>query len=239
MSNKRNNCAEVISPDNKIYPCNLLKMLYLFAKGRWQHLQPLINYGQINFFSTKDEAPKAGFLFESHWKTLGYPAPDDSKFSQAHSTLCGCWRWLSDTATIDITERSIQSSRGLLPSTPLTGLGRGLRAHLIWYTSFREPSITLGHKLDSPWPSRRCLLLCIFEKASLSMQAGLQITAILLSQHKHNSGAGNASHQTWFTSRLLRRSLLLQNLFVLLFQAPRLAATCIYLSKLIFGYHTK
>lgn len=63
MSNKRNNRAEVISPDNKIYLCNLLKMLYLFAKGRWQHLQPLINYVQINFFSNKGRGtPNAGFL---------------------------------------------------------------------------------------------------------------------------------------------------------------------------------
>lgn len=93
MSNKRNNRAEVISPDNKIYLCNLLKMLYLFAKGRWQPLQPLINYVRINFPPTKDETPQRRFPLRAFERLSGYSAPGDSKFSQVHSILSERCLW--------------------------------------------------------------------------------------------------------------------------------------------------
>ena len=126
MSNKRNNREEVISPDNKIYLCNLLKMLYLFAKGRWQRLQPLINYVQINFFPTKDEAPQRRFPLRAIERLSGYSAPGDSKFSQVRSILSFCL-WVSGTATIGITETRIRNRRGLLPRSRLIHeVGRSL-----------------------------------------------------------------------------------------------------------------
>lgn len=159
MSNKRNNCAEVISPDNKIYPCNLLKMSYLFAKGRWQHLQPLINYVQINFFQQRMRHPKQ-VSFESHWKTLGYPAPGDSKFSQVRSILSDCRLGLSGTATIDTTEKCIQQSRGLVPSSPLMhGFGRSLRGYLMGCIISREqsPASHTWHSCKGMGPNERLL----------------------------------------------------------------------------------
>lgn len=150
---------------------------------------------RLIFFNKGWGTPKQ-VSFESHWKTLGYPAPGDSKFSQVRSILSDCRLWLSGTATIDITEKCTHS-RGLVPSSPLMHVfGRSLRGYLKGCIISREQSPAAHthmtflqrdraqwetrNKPDSPWPSRRCLLPCIFEKAFLCMQAGLEITAILL-----------------------------------------------------------